>query len=146
MPTFRPTSASRIGDRNPDLRRWCSSGLTGGWPVFLIDRSRTVNGPAARSDGGILLTMVMVDLISEGLESGESAFIKGLDRLLMLVLLIWMITYASIRLAALLRPLETGHLELASQASVLTRMSEGVVVLRIADSRIVLTNPQFDEM
>ena len=94
----------------------------------------------------IPLTMVMVDLISEGLESGESAFIKGLDRLLMLVLLIWMITYASIRLQRFYDRWKQANSELASQASVLTRMSEGVVVLRIADSRIVLTNPQFDEM
>jgi diguanylate cyclase (GGDEF)-like protein/PAS domain S-box-containing protein len=94
----------------------------------------------------IPFTMIAVDLIADGLTSGQAAFIKGLDRMLMLILLLWMITYASKRLQRFYESWKRASSELASQASVLTRMSEGVVVMRISDSRIVLTNPQFDEM
>lgn len=90
--------------------------------------------------------MVIADLIAERLSPAEGAFLRGLDKLLMLVLLLWMITYASRRLQRFYESWKQASSELASQAGVLTKMSEGVVVMRIADSRIVLTNPQFDAM
>ena len=94
----------------------------------------------------IPMTMVLADLIAEGLDEEGAAFIKGLDKILMLVLLLWMITYASQRLQRFYESWKQASSEVASQANVLTRMTEGVVVMRISDSRIVLTNPQFDEM
>ncbi len=94
----------------------------------------------------IPLTIVMAEIVAEGLSSREATFIKGLDKILILILLLWVITYSSRRLQRFYEHWKGASAELASQASVLTRMSEGVVVLRISDSRIVLTNPQFDEM
>lgn len=91
-------------------------------------------------------TIVLADLVAESLEAEEAAFIRGLDKIVMLILLLWMITYASRRLQGFYESWKQASSELASQANVLARMSEGVVVMRIADSRIVLTNPQFDAM
>jgi len=92
------------------------------------------------------LTMILAELVAEGLDAQGAAFVKGLDKILMLVLLLWMVTYASRRLQRFYESWNQANSELASQANVLTRMSEGVVVMRISDSRIVLTNPQFDAM
>ncbi|MCB0859208.1 MAG: EAL domain-containing protein [Solirubrobacterales bacterium] len=94
----------------------------------------------------IPLTMVLAEIAAEGLDAEGAAFVKGLDKILMLVLLLWMITYASRRLQRFYESWKEASSELASQANVLTRMSEGVVVMRISDTRIVLTNPQFDAM
>ncbi|MCB8914979.1 MAG: EAL domain-containing protein [Thermoleophilales bacterium] len=94
----------------------------------------------------IPLTMVLAELAAEGLDPDEAALIKGLDKILMLILLLWMITYSSRRLQRFYESWKQASSELESQANVLARMSEGVVVMRISDSRIVLTNPQFDAM
>ena len=91
-------------------------------------------------------SLLITDLVSEGLSSDQAAFVKGLDRIVMLILLIWMISYSSRRLQRFYDRWKQASSELASQADVLTRMSEGVVVVRISDMRIVLTNPQFDAM
>lgn len=94
----------------------------------------------------IPLTIVIVELVAAGLNRSEAAFIKGLDKMFMLILLLWMITYASLRLQRFYERWKQASTELASQANVLARMSEGVVVMRVKDTRIVLTNPQFDAM
>jgi len=94
----------------------------------------------------IPLTLVLAELVAESLDAKDAALIKGLDKILMLILLVWTITYTSRRLQRFYESWKKASSELASQANVLTRMSEGVVVMRISDTRIVLTNPQFDAM
>ncbi|MCB0858510.1 MAG: EAL domain-containing protein [Solirubrobacterales bacterium] len=94
----------------------------------------------------IPFTMVIAEIVAEGLSPREATFVKGLDKILILILLLWVVTYASRRLQRFYENWKVASGEVASQASVLTRMSEGVVVMRVSDSRIVLTNPQFDEM
>lgn len=94
----------------------------------------------------IPLVMIGVELFAEDLNAREASLIRGLDKILMLMVLLWMITYTSRRLQGFYENWKHASSELATQANVLTRMSEGVVVSKISDSEIVLTNPQFDEM
>lgn len=94
----------------------------------------------------IPLTMVVTDALAERLRGEDAALVKGFDKILMLAILLWMITYASLRLQGFYESWRKASSDLSSQAAVLARMSEGVVVTRISDWRIVLTNPQFDEM
>lgn len=91
-------------------------------------------------------SMFAVDLVAEGLESGEAAVVKGLDQIVMLILLLWMIAYASRRLQGFYGHWMQANAEVTAQANVLTGMSEGVVMMRVSDSRIVLSTPQFDAM
>ncbi|HMT04722.1 MAG TPA: EAL domain-containing protein [Solirubrobacterales bacterium] len=91
-------------------------------------------------------SMFVVDLVAERLASGEAALVKSLDQILMLVLLLWMIAYASRRLQGFYGYWTQANAELTSQANVLTGMSEGVVMMKVSDSRIVLSTPQFDAM
>jgi len=94
----------------------------------------------------IPLTLVLAELVAESLDAKDAALIKGLDKILMLMLLVGTISYTSRRLQRFYESWKKASSELASQANVLTQMSEGVVVMRISDTKIVLTNPQFDAM
>jgi len=72
--------------------------------------------------------------------------LRGLDGLIVVALLVWVIVVASRRLQRYYESWKDASAEIYAQASVLSGMSEGVSVSRILDNAIVLTNPQFDRM
>lgn len=72
--------------------------------------------------------------------------LRGIDGLIVVVVLIGVIIYASRRLQRYYESWIEASAELYSQASVLSGMSEGVCVASLDEMKIVLTNPQFDLM
>lgn len=87
---------------------------------------------------------MLTSLIAKELDSTEASFLAILDTMMMVILLLWTVTYASLRLQRFYDGWKLANAELTSQADVLTRMSEGVAMVRLSDWRFVLTNPQFD--
>lgn len=76
----------------------------------------------------------------------ERSFGQGGGEMLVLIVLLAMIAFSSQRLQRYYRGWRDATSVLAEQADVLRGMSEGVAVIRVADSLIVLTNPQFDSI
>jgi len=83
--------------------------------------------------------------VASHLARGEQD-LRGIDGLIVVLLLIGIIFYASRRLQSYYDGWKEASSEIYAQASVLGGMAEGVCVVRVADDRIVLTNPQFDHM
>jgi diguanylate cyclase (GGDEF)-like protein/PAS domain S-box-containing protein len=71
---------------------------------------------------------------------------QGSGEILVLVVLLCVIAYSSQRLQRYYDGWRRATAALAEQADVLRGMSEGVALLRVDDSEIVLTNPQFDRL
>lgn len=74
----------------------------------------------------------------------QRSFGQGGGELLVLIVLLAVIAFSSQRLQRYYSRWREATSVLAEQADVLKGMSEGVAVIRVSDSRIVLTNPQFD--
>jgi diguanylate cyclase (GGDEF)-like protein/PAS domain S-box-containing protein len=93
----------------------------------------------------IPLFMAAMGILARNL--GEGAHdLRGLDGLIVVAVLVWVIVVSSRRLQRYYRRWKDASAEIYSQASVLSGMSEGVCVARVEDGTIVLTNPQFDLM
>jgi len=76
----------------------------------------------------------------------ERAFGQGGGEILVLIVLLCVIAFSSQRLQRYYHRWRDATSVLAEQADVLRGMSEGVAVIRVSDSKIVLTNPQFDTL
>lgn len=76
----------------------------------------------------------------------ERAFGQGGGEILVLIVLLSVIAISSQRLQRYYSRWREATSVLAEQANVLRGMSEGVAVVRVSDSHIVLTNPQFDAL
>ncbi len=76
----------------------------------------------------------------------QRTFGQGGGEILLLVVLLGVIAFSSHRLQRYYSRWRDATSVLAEQADVLRGMSEGVAVIRVSDSRIVLTNPQFDTL
>ena len=76
----------------------------------------------------------------------ERAFGQGSGEILVLIVLLSVIAFSSQRLQRYYNRWREATSALAEQADVLRGMSEGVAVVRVSDSLIVLTNPQFDSL
>lgn len=74
----------------------------------------------------------------------QRAFGQGGGEILVLIVLLGVIAISSQRLQRYYSRWRDATSVLAEQADVLRGMSEGVAVIRVSDSRLVLTNPQFD--
>ncbi|MGA7435200.1 MAG: EAL domain-containing protein [Solirubrobacterales bacterium] len=74
----------------------------------------------------------------------ERTFGQGGGEVLVLLVLLGVIAFSSHRLQRYYKRWRDATSVLAEQADVLRGMSEGVAVIRVEDSRIVLANPQFD--
>ncbi|HTU14782.1 MAG TPA: EAL domain-containing protein [Solirubrobacterales bacterium] len=74
----------------------------------------------------------------------QRSFGQGGGEILVLIVLLGVIAVSSQRLQRYYSRWREATSVLAEQADVLKGMSEGVAVIRVSDSRIVLTNPQFD--
>lgn len=108
-------------------------------------------GPSmARLLTPVIVLIPLVMAVGQGLSRPASqttrVLIRGLDELIVVVALVAIVTYASRRLQRYFGNWQTAINELAEQANVLAAMTEGVAVMRVSDSRIVLSNPQFDRM
>jgi len=76
----------------------------------------------------------------------ERSFGQGGGEMLVLIVLLSVIAFSSQRLQRYYGRWRDATAVLAEQADALRGMSEGVAVIRVDDSRIVLTNPQFDSL
>lgn len=92
------------------------------------------------------LAMSATDSLAKGKSEGVADLIRSLDQVLILVFLLWFVGFVVYRLQRFYDVWRRAEGAISTQAAVLNRMSDGVVMFRVADSRIVLTNPQFDSM
>lgn len=76
----------------------------------------------------------------------ERTFGQGSGEILVLIVLLSVIAISSQKLQRYYHRWREATSVLAEQADVLRGMSEGVAVIRVSDSLIVLTNPQFDTL
>ncbi len=105
-------------------------------------------GPAmARILAPVVLAIPVAMTLGRELSRGDHpGAVQWIDDIVVMVALITVLAYTSRRLQAYFEEWRRATDELDEQAGVLAAMAEGVAVMRIEDSRLVLTNPQFDRM
>lgn len=107
-------------------------------------------GPAmARMMAPVIVAVPLVMVFGPGADGLDPVSIAGLQRiaeLIVVVALAAVAVFASRRLQTYYEEWRQAAADLSEQAGVFSAMAEGVAVMRIADNRLVLTNPQFDRM